>query len=72
MILSPEYSQVAMMVPFLLFYPIMNTVSNTAAICNIILNMLTVPAFGAVGASIAIGGSYIIFFWIRTLISRKL
>ncbi|EJS60877.1 hypothetical protein ICG_00322 [Bacillus cereus BAG1X1-3] len=91
-ILSPEYSKAAIIVPFLLFYPIMNTVSNTtalgipfsrkthyniwistvAAISNVILNILLVPKLGAVGAAIATGVSYIIFFWIRTLISRKL
>ncbi|HHT7237416.1 oligosaccharide flippase family protein [Bacillus mycoides] len=91
-ILSPEYSKAAIIVPFLLFYPIMNTVSNTtalgipfsrkthyniwistvAAISNVILNILLVPKIGAVGAAIATGVSYIIFFWIRTLISRKL
>lgn len=91
-ILSPEYSYAAMIVPFLLFYPIMNTVSSTttlgiqfsrkthyniwisiiAAASNIILNSLLVPTHGAVGAAIATGFSYIIFFWIRTLISRKL
>ncbi|MBJ7984633.1 oligosaccharide flippase family protein [Bacillus cereus] len=91
-ILSPEYSKAAIIVPFLLFYPIMNTVSNTtalgipfsrkthyniwistvAAISNVILNILLVPKIGTVGAAIATGVSYIIFFWIRTLISRKL
>ncbi|EJQ16997.1 hypothetical protein IE3_00315 [Bacillus cereus BAG3X2-1] len=91
-ILSPEYSQAAIIVPFLLFFPIMNTVSSTttlgiqfsrkthyniwisiiAAISNIILNFILVPNLGAIGASISTGISYIIFFWIRTLISRNL
>ena len=91
-ILSPEYSAAAVIAPFLLFYPIMNTVSHmtslgiafsrkthyniwistVAAISNIILNIILIPLWGAIGAAVATGVSYIIFFWIRTLISRKL
>ncbi|MFJ7509862.1 lipopolysaccharide biosynthesis protein [Peribacillus simplex] len=91
-ILSPEYFQAATIVPFLLFYPIMNTVSSTttlgiqfarkthyniwistvAASINLILNILLIPSHGAVGAAISVGISYIIFFWARTLISRRL
>jgi O-antigen/teichoic acid export membrane protein len=91
-ILSPEYAEASLIIPFLLFYPIMNTVSTTtalgipfsrkthyniwismiAAISNVLLNILLIPYFGAIGAAIATGVSYIVFFWIRTLISRKL
>lgn len=46
--------------------------SAIAAISNYILNYLLVPRYGALGASVATGISYTIFFWVRTLISRKL
>ena len=39
---------------------------------NIILNLILIPILGGRGAAIATGLSYIIFFWGRTLISRKL
>ncbi|EJO5349224.1 polysaccharide biosynthesis protein [Clostridium botulinum] len=47
-------------------------VSLIAAVVNYILNFLLVPKYGALGASIATGISYTVFFWSRTLISRKL
>lgn len=47
-------------------------ISLAAVIVNFVLNFLLVPRMGAVGASIATGVSYIVFFWMRTLISRKL
>ncbi|MFL0268887.1 lipopolysaccharide biosynthesis protein [Candidatus Clostridium radicumherbarum] len=47
-------------------------ISVIAAISNYIGNYLLVPKFGAMGASISTGIAYIIFFWCRTLISRKL
>lgn len=91
-LLSSDYETAAKSVPFLLFYPIMYTVSETTTlgipfsrktIYNIIIslvsvmanylgNYLLVPKFGSMGSSIATGISYIIFFWMRTLISRKL
>ena len=39
---------------------------------NILLNYLLIPVLGGVGAAIATGSSYILFFWLRSLISRKL
>ena len=39
---------------------------------NIVLDYFLVPVYDAVGASIATGISYIVFFWIRTIASRKL
>ncbi len=47
-------------------------ISIISVIVNIILNYILIPNFGAVGAAIATGISYLVFFWIRTLISRKL
>ncbi|KOA21338.1 polysaccharide biosynthesis protein [Clostridium homopropionicum DSM 5847] len=91
-ILSESYADAAVVVPFLLFLPIMYTVSETttlgisfskktsynilisivAAGTNYIGNFMLVPRMGALGASISTGVSYIVFFWMRTLISRKL
>ena len=91
-VLSSNYREAAKSVPFLLFFPIMYTISETttlgisfsrktyfniiisgvAAIFNYVGNILLVPRMGAMGASISTGISYIIFFWMRTLISRKL
>lgn len=42
------------------------------AILNFVLNLIFVPKLGATGASIATGLSYIIYFWVITLFSRKL
>ena len=91
-LLSSEYLAASKSVPFLLFFPIMYTISETtalgisfsrktsynilisaiSAILNYIGNYLLVPKFGAMGASISTGISYIVFFWMRTLISRRL
>ena len=91
-LLSSNYRDAAKSVPFLLFFPIMYTISETttlgisfsrktyfniiisavAAIFNYLGNIALVPKMGAMGASISTGISYIIFFWMRTLISRRL
>lgn len=91
-ILADDYGQAANIVPFLLIYPIMYTVSEVtvmgiyfkektlnllfvslaASIVNIALNCILIPKAGAIGASIATGVSYTVFFWIRTLISRRI
>lgn len=47
-------------------------VSGISLIINLILNSLFVPKYGAVGAAIATGISYLAFFWVRTIISKKL
>ena len=39
---------------------------------NIVLNYFLVQNYAAVGASVATGISYIVFFWIRTMASRRL
>ena len=90
-ILSPDYAEAQYILPFLLFTPVMYTVSETtmlginfsrkthlsiwisliAAVLNIVINLLLVPQVGAVGAAIGTGVSYIVFFWVRTIISRK-
>ena len=38
---------------------------------NIVGNVFLVPRYGAMGASIATGVSYCVFFWVRTIIARK-
>ncbi len=47
-------------------------VSLVSIIVNLVLNTILIPIYGAVGAAIATGISYIVFFWMRTIISRKL
>lgn len=39
---------------------------------NIALNWLLIPVLGGRGAALATGVSYVCFFWLRTLIARKL
>ena len=90
-ILAPEYYNAVEIIPFLLIYPIMYTISEVTvvgiyfsgksyttiivAICscvlNVMLNKVLIPMYGAVGASVATGCSYILFFWLRTIVSRK-
>jgi len=92
LILDRAYLPAASIMPFLIFHPIMYTVSETtvmginflkktywhmaialiAASANLVGNILFVPTFGARGAALSTGLSYIIFFYSRTLISRKL
>ena len=45
--------------------------TSLAAVVNIALNALLIPSLGARGAAIATGISYIVFFWVRTLLSRR-
>ena len=47
-------------------------VSIISMLTNFILNWILIPWYGAIGAAIATGISYLVFFWTRTLISRKL
>lgn len=90
--LGEGYEVAIYIMPFLLFYPIFYTMSETTALgisfskktyyniivsivsmaINILLNALLIPKFGAIGAAIATGISYLAFFWTRTIISRKL
>ncbi|MBC1475735.1 oligosaccharide flippase family protein [Listeria grandensis] len=91
-ILSPDYSEAQYIFPFLCFYPLMMTVSETttlgivflkksvlniyisliALLVSILLNVLLVPAYGAVGAAIATGSAYIAFFFARTFFSMRI
>lgn len=90
-LLSPDYYNAVVILPFLLIYPIMYTISEVTvvgiyfsgksfttiivAVCSCILNVglnsLLIPKYGAIGASVATGCSYILFFWLRTIVSRR-
>lgn len=89
MLLGNDFEAAAQIMPFLVFIPLMYTISETTAIginffkktkwhilisltvciINIIGNVLLVPRYGASGAAISTGISYIIFFILRTHIS---
>ena len=91
LLLGEKYRQAAIILPFLLFQPIMYTISETtviglifkkkanmqltasliSCICNIILNIILISLLGSKGASISTGVSYIIFFIMRTILSKK-
>ena len=47
-------------------------VTAIAGAVNIGLNFTLIPIFAAKGAAIATGVSYAVFYWVRTMISRKL
>lgn len=49
-----------------------NIVAICSCICNIGLNSLLIPKWGASGAAVATGISYTLFFWLRNIISRKI
>ena len=90
-LLGPEFREAAIIMPFLIFMPIMYTLSETtviglnfskkmkwhiviagiACLVNIIGNILLVPIYGAAGAAVSTGVSYIIFFMLRTHLSLK-
>ena len=92
LLLSEKYLPSASVFPFLMFIPILHTVSQTtsmgiqfkrkthyqiyafliASIINVTGNLILVPRYGAVGASISTGVSYIIFFYIRSIFSSML
>ena len=91
LLLSSKYYPSANVFPFLMFIPIMATLSESTmigiqfkrkthyqiyaaiivAIFNIIGNLILIPKYGAVGASISTGLSYILFFYIRSYLSNK-
>lgn len=92
LLLGSEYRNTSNIFVFLLFSPIMYTVSETTALgiafskktiyqllisilaagINIIGNYLLVPVYGAQGAAISTCICYLVFFWSRTLFSRRL
>ena len=47
-------------------------ISSVAGMVNIGLNYMLIPVLYGKGAAIATGISYMVFFWMRTIISRKL
>lgn len=91
-LLGSKYSGTVFIFPFLIFNPIMYTISETtvqginfkkkskyyihiavtSAFINIIGNYILVPILGAKGAAISTGISYVVFFYLRTIISNKL
>ncbi|KEZ52198.1 oligosaccharide flippase family protein [Metabacillus indicus] len=91
LILGEEYRQVSYIMPFLIFMPIMYTVSETTvmginfkkkskyhiriavacAIFNIISNIVLVPTLAAKGSAISTAISYILFFTLRTIYSKR-
>lgn len=91
-ILSAKYQEITILLPLLIIYPVMYTISEAtglgiqfsrktnynivistiAVIINITFNIIFIKLFGAFGAAISIAITYIVYFWIKTLISRKL
>ncbi len=91
-LLGENYREASLIMPFLVFMPLMFTISETtvlgisfkkktkyhiiiafsAALVNVIGNLVLVPIHGAKGAAVSTGISYILFFTMRTLISKKL
>ena len=89
--LGTEYRGTSHIFVFLLFVPVMYTISEVTSLginfskkttfqlivvvistlFNILGNYLLIPKFGAQGAAISTCISYILFFWGRTLFSRK-
>lgn len=92
LLLGPNYREASYIMPFLVFMPVMYTISETtviginfkmkpkfhiiisvfALLVNLFGNILLIPKFGAEGAAIATGISYIFLFYMRTIISKKL
>lgn len=90
--LGEAYRNTVQVLVFLLFVPVMYTVSETTGLginfakksmyhlyvfiiatgLNLIGNFLLIPRYGAVGAAVTTCISYIVYFWIKTLISRRL
>ena len=91
-LLGQDFREASAIIPFLVYMPLMYTVSETtvlgisfkkksnfhivialsAAIANIVGNILLVPGLGAKGAAISTGIAYIVFFTMRTFISKNL
>ncbi len=91
LLFDKQYDKSAQIMPFLLFIPIMYTLSEVtvgginfknktywhliiaiaSGVINSILCYILIPKYGAKGASISTGLSYILFFSLRTLISIR-
>lgn len=92
LLFDEKYSEGARFMPFLLFIPVMYTISETTVIgihfsrksvfdmyiavltfvIALGLNVLLVPSYGALGASIGSGIAYICFYLLRTIFSNSL
>lgn len=90
-LLGEKYQEAAYILPFLIFNPIMYTISETTVaglvfkkksnlqivvalvslLTNVIGNALLVPKFGSQGAAISTGISYIVFYFMRTLLGIR-
>lgn len=90
-LLGEKYRQAAYILPFLIFNPIMHTISETtvaglvfkkksnlqvvvalfSCVTNIVGNAILVPKLGCQGAAISTGISYIVFYYMRTLLGIK-
>lgn len=89
--LGEKYREAAYILPFLIFNPIMYTISETtvcglvfkkksnlqvvvavgACITNAIGNYILVPMLGCQGAAISTGISYIVFYYLRTILGQR-
>jgi len=89
--LGSKYREAAYVLPFLIFQPIMYTISETtvgginfmkkssmhiwiaagACLANFIGNTLLVPIYGSKGAAVSTGLSYILFWFLRTVIANR-
>ncbi|GHV88622.1 hypothetical protein AGMMS50267_09820 [Spirochaetia bacterium] len=47
-------------------------VSIICVTCSVIGNFLLIPSYGARGAALSTGAAYLVFFWARTIFSRRL
>jgi O-antigen/teichoic acid export membrane protein len=92
LLLGDSYREAAFIMPFLVFMPIMHTISETTVIginfrkkshyhfiisiltclLNIVGNAVLVPWIGAKGAAISTGVSYVVFLYLRTILSKRL
>jgi O-antigen/teichoic acid export membrane protein len=90
--INSSYKDATFLIPFLVFVPIMQILSQVAGIgidlkkksylnlinisaaliCNIIGNYYLIKIFGAKGASISTGVSFIIYFYLKTVFSEKI
>ena len=90
--LGAEYRNTSKIFVFLLFVPVLYTVSETtclgiefskktiytlwttiiSVVVNLVGNFLLIPKYGAEGAAITTCFSYVAWFWLRTLFSRRL
>ena len=91
LLLGSAYKDTIRIVPFLLLYPVLYTISESTAVgigfsrknqynlyasfiacvVNIVLNFILISQWGALGAAVATGIANIVFFWARTVFTRK-